>query len=194
MQIVYKKGLRNAYAKEVSGEVKLIIPYALKNDENFLEKMQLLWMKLQQKLNNKIKNQIFSSEWVLLFGERVPFGEQIHFDSEKERDLFFQQELFDYASPILQDFSEKLWFHQVPLTIRKVRSKRGSCTYDNRIMLNLSLVHLPTKLIQYVIVHEVCHLKEKNHSSAFWELVAKYCPHFKALRKELKNQIFVSRS
>jgi hypothetical protein len=42
MQIVYKKGLHNAYAKEVSGEVKLIIPYALKNDENFLAKMQLL--------------------------------------------------------------------------------------------------------------------------------------------------------
>jgi len=42
MQIVYKKGIRNAYAKEVSGEVKLIIPYALKNDENFLAKMQLL--------------------------------------------------------------------------------------------------------------------------------------------------------
>jgi hypothetical protein len=44
----------------------------------------------------------------LLFGERIPLGEQIHFDSEKERDLFFQQELFDYASPILQDFSETL--------------------------------------------------------------------------------------
>ena len=78
--------------------------------------------------------------------------------------------------------------------IRKVRSKRGSCSYDNRIMLNLSLVHLPTRLIQYVIVHEVCHLKEKNHSLAFWALVAKYCPHFKVLRKELKNQIFVSSS
>jgi hypothetical protein len=44
----------------------------------------------------------------LLFGERVPFGEQIHFDSEKERDCFFKQELFDYAFPILQDFSETL--------------------------------------------------------------------------------------
>ena len=42
MHIVYKKGSINAYAKEVSGEVKLIIPYALKNDENFLAKMQLL--------------------------------------------------------------------------------------------------------------------------------------------------------
>lgn len=42
MHIVYKKGIRNAYVKEVSGEVKLIIPYALKNDENFLAKMQLL--------------------------------------------------------------------------------------------------------------------------------------------------------
>ena len=42
MHIVYKNGIRNAYAKEVSGEVKLIIPYALKNDENFLAKMQLL--------------------------------------------------------------------------------------------------------------------------------------------------------
>ena len=59
MQIVYKKGLHNAYAKEVSGEVKLIIPYALKNDENFLEKMQLLWMKLQQKINNNKKSDFF---------------------------------------------------------------------------------------------------------------------------------------
>lgn len=100
----------------------------------------------------------------MLFGERIPLVDFPQFQNEKERASFFKQELFDYAYPILQTYARKLGFHDIPLSIRKVKSKRGSCTYDNRIMLNLSLVHLSTKLIQYVIIHEVCHLKEKNHS------------------------------
>lgn len=86
--------------------------------------------------------------------------------------------------------AEKLGFKAIPLSIRQVKTKRGSCTHDNRIMLNQQLVHLPTKLIQYVIIHEACHLIEKNHSPDFWKLVSDFCPAFKSLRKELKDQIF----
>ncbi|NOZ44795.1 MAG: M48 family metallopeptidase [bacterium] len=71
--------------------------------------------------------------------------------------------------------------------IKKVRSKRGSCSHDQKLVFNQELVHLPTKFIHYVVVHEVCHLKEKNHSSAFRSLLQSFLPDYKILRKELKN-------
>jgi len=129
---------------------------------------------------------------VLLFGERIPLTDLPPMKDQKQRTAFFKQELFDYANPLLQRFASELGFPPIPLTIKKVQSKRGSCTYDNRIMLNLSLVHLPTRLTQYVVAHEACHLLAKHHQPSFRALVAKFCPHYKALRKELKNQIFIS--
>jgi predicted metal-dependent hydrolase len=56
-------------------------------------------------------------------------------------------------------------------------------------MLNLSLIFLPRKYIQYVIAHEAAHLVEKNHSSNFWKIVEKLFPDYKAVRKSLKKLI-----
>lgn len=191
MKIIYKKGIRNGYAKLEEGSVCLIIPSIMQGDQAFLQKMQTLGEKLQQKADQKQKNQIFSPEGVLLFGERIPLTDLPPMRDQKQRTAFFKQELFDYANPLLQRFASELGFPPIPLTIKKVQSKRGSCTYDNRIMLNLSLVHLPTRLTQYVVAHEACHLLAKHHQPSFRALVAKFCPHYKALRKELKNQIFI---
>jgi predicted metal-dependent hydrolase len=97
--------------------------------------------------------------------------------------------LTEYSAPILQKYSEKLWYKHRRIIIRKTKSKWGSCTHDQNISLNLSLVHLPTKYIRYVIIHEVCHLKIKNHSKRFWALVESFCPDYKNIRKEMRKMI-----
>lgn len=191
MEVVYKKGIRYGRAVLRGARIVLIIPVSQKDNLRFFNKMQELGHRLQYKLTTKQKNQIFTSEWVLLFGERVPFDDLPFVDREAHRDCFFQKELFAYADPLLQQFAYQLGFSAIPLRIRLVKSKWGSCSYDNRIMLNQQLVHLPPHLIQYVIVHEVCHLLEKNHAPAFWKLVAWFLPQYKLLRKELRNQIFL---
>jgi predicted metal-dependent hydrolase len=56
-------------------------------------------------------------------------------------------------------------------------------------MLNLSLIYLPREHIQYVIAHEAAHLIEKNHSSAFWNLVGQLFPDYKTVKKKMKNLI-----
>ncbi|MGB6007977.1 M48 family metallopeptidase [Castellaniella sp.] len=61
----------------------------------------------------------------------------------------------------------------------------GSCTSQRRIRLNWRLIHLPPSLIDYVVAHEVAHLKEMNHSPAFWREVERLCPDFKAARDAL---------
>ena len=109
--------------------------------------------------------------------------------SERKRSIELKEILYDYAKPIFDEYSQKLKISYKELKIRKVSAKWGSCTSDQRIMLNANLVHLPTRLIVYVIIHEACHLKIKNHSSRFRELVEIHCPNYKTLRKELRNYI-----
>ena len=66
------------------------------------------------------------------------------------------------------------------LTIKHVVSKWGSCSSKRNINLNWHLIFLPQHLIDYIIVHELMHLREMNHSQAYWAWVAKYCPDYKA--------------
>jgi hypothetical protein len=71
-------------------------------------------------------------------------------------------------------------------TISSARSQWGSCTEDGRIRLNWRLIHFALPVIDYVIAHELAHLKELNHSPRFWNTVAQLLPGFEAARDEIK--------
>ena len=192
MEVLYKKWIRRIYAKENNGDILLVIPFSLKDNKTALERWLALVEKLKKKLDKKKKIEIFKDNEVLLFWEYIPREEfPTTLTTPTKRTKFFRKELFDYADPLLQDLAQKLWYKDIPLQIRKVKTMRGRCTHDNRILLNETLVHLPTRLIRYVIIHEACHLQQKNHSDKFRALVEKFCPNFKALRKELKAQLFI---
>ena len=192
MEVLYKKWIRRIYAKENNGDILLVIPFSLKDNKTALERWLALVEKLKKKLDKKKKIEIFKDDTILLFWEYIPREEfPKTLTTQAKRTKFFRQELFDYSNPILQELAQKLWHKDIPLQIRKVKTMRGRCTHDNRILLNETLVHLPTRLIRYVIIHEACHLQQKNHSDKFRALVEKFCPNFKALRKELKAQLFI---
>jgi len=67
------------------------------------------------------------------------------------------------------------------------KTRWGSCSAKNTISLNYYLAKLPESLIEYVVVHELAHIKEKNHSAKFWNLVEKYLPDVKKRRKLLRE-------
>lgn len=71
------------------------------------------------------------------------------------------------------------------LKIRKMRARWGSCTRRAVVTLNLELVRMPLDCIDYVIVHELCHLLEFNHSSRFYELQSRFLPDWKARKQRL---------
>lgn len=72
------------------------------------------------------------------------------------------------------------------VTIRNQKTRFGSCSREGALSFNYRLLFLPSHLADYVIVHELCHLIEFNHSKKFWALVARTVPDFRALRRELR--------
>jgi predicted metal-dependent hydrolase len=67
------------------------------------------------------------------------------------------------------------------------RARWGSCSRERVISLNARLLLLSPPLVDYVLVHELCHTRELNHSRKFWRLVALHCPGYLRLRADLRR-------
>jgi hypothetical protein len=78
-------------------------------------------------------------------------------------------------------------FKYARVAIRDTRTRWGSCSKGGNLNFSYRLVLLPPELCDYIIVHELCHLGELNHSARFWALVARTCPHHQRLRRELRK-------
>lgn len=77
-------------------------------------------------------------------------------------------------------------FVPTAIRIRKMKSRWGSCNSKGRVTINSELVKVNAALIDYVIIHELCHLKFHNHGSEFYRMLQSLVPDYKALRKELR--------
>ena len=75
------------------------------------------------------------------------------------------------------------------IAIKNSKRTWGSCSHKNNLNFSYAIVFLPPHLADYLVVHELCHLKEHNHSSAFWRLIESELPNYRELRKELRTYI-----
>lgn len=87
----------------------------------------------------------------------------------------------------LRFFSGLMGVVPVSLSVRGQRTLWGSCTGPGAISLNWKLLACPPEVIDYVVVHELAHIRHRNHSSVFWEFVARFDPKYKEHRRFLKS-------
>lgn len=95
-----------------------------------------------------------------------------------------------YCEKRIAELSDEMRLYPKRVRYKLVKSLWGSCSTRGGITLNKKLVHYPPATIDYVIIHELAHLQEHNHSKRFWDLVAKHCPDFQKHRKILKEKQF----
>lgn len=111
--------------------------------------------------------------------------------SKEERKMlfrkFFKKTGQKYLTQRVQFFSEAMNLNPSGLSFRSQNSRWGSCSSTGHISLNYRLMAAPPEIIDYVVVHELAHLKHYNHSPLFWDLVRQYSPNYHVHKKWLRQ-------
>ena len=89
----------------------------------------------------------------------------------------------------VQIIADNLNFEIGRISIRGQKTRWGSCSKTGNLSFNYNLLKFRKEVVDYVIIHELCHLKQMNHSEKFWKLVAGFSPNYKKLRKELRDSL-----
>lgn len=101
-------------------------------------------------------------------------------------DVFYKKKAEEIIIPIVEKYAQKMNLFPLRVKFRKNKSRWGSCSYNNAINLNTNLMKLPFSCVDYIVIHELAHIKHKNHSKAFWDCVNMYCPNYKEEEKTIK--------
>ena len=105
----------------------------------------------------------------------------------KQLQDWFKQQAMSHFPARLAALSQELKLVPLDLNIKKYKARWGSCSSTGIISLNYLLMMTPNFVIDYVIVHELCHLKHMNHSKSFWDLVASFYPQYPQAKRWLKE-------
>ncbi|HKU83997.1 MAG TPA: SprT family zinc-dependent metalloprotease [Candidatus Nitrosocosmicus sp.] len=112
------------------------------------------------------------------------------YSNRKNVKRIYEQWLADIAhpiiSPIIVKYSKLLNVSPKKILLKKLKSRWGSATYHNIINVNIHLLKAPLDVIEYVILHELSHLIERNHSKQFWKIVSDYMSDYKIKIRWLK--------
>ncbi len=99
----------------------------------------------------------------------------------------YKKEALKIVEGKVQKFNKIYNFKYNKITIRNQSTRWGSCSRKGNLNFNYKIALLSEELADYLVVHEICHLGEFNHSKKFWDLVAKTVPNYLELRRQLKG-------
>jgi predicted metal-dependent hydrolase len=158
---------RNTIRKYVSGETHLYLgrQYQLLLVNSAEEVVKLTGPHIEIRTMDKTKAEILLQEWYL----------------EKVNGWFNS-----IAKPLVEGF-QKYNVQPDKLQIRKMKHRWGSCSTNGRILLNPELIKAPKACIEYVIIHELCHLVHRDHTKAFFDLQQKEFPEWKKWKSKLET-------
>lgn len=196
---IIKKNNKNTYIRIKNNRIYVTTSYFTSKFyiEKLLEKNKASIGKMidksLKKENNKKEFKILGIPHQIIVNKESKFsinGNIITSPNEKK----IEDYLRNIAKNIYQErlmYYYKLFDENIPkptLKIRKMTSRWGVCnTKTHQITLNLELIHYDIECLNYVIVHELSHLLEGNHSRLFWNIVEKYYPNYKSIRKKLRD-------
>ncbi len=168
-EVIYTK--RRSIALEITQNAKLIVRSPKRVDHSWAFKI------IEAKRNWIEKNKsIMQSRLDSLSGVQV---------------IEYSKDDIEEASRIIEDrlyiYSNKMDLPYNSFKISNAKKRWGVCCRKSDIRINWRLAKADESILDYVIVHELAHIKEKNHSKRFWALVAQYIPDYKTRRKTLKQ-------
>lgn len=197
---------------EKDGQLVVVTPPKINKGqiEDFIQKNVYWIQKTQTKISDNLaitdeKVQVFG-KWYLIekmhtdlipVGVKV-YGEKILINSAKNNptnqeikkkiDQFIKNTAEKYIIPRTFQIGQKMNIEFKNIILRQQKTRWGSCSSTLTLSFNWRLVHYPTHIIDYVIIHELSHIIHMNHSDKFWALVGKYDPEHRQHRNWLKKK------
>ncbi len=198
-----------------SGEVSVVLPQgvAAKHAHGFIKKKSQ-WIVKTIKAIPEVKNNLFpetldlkllDEQWKLNYVKHTPpllhdvKLEQISsntleirvatddwIDVKKLLNKWCRLKAKKIFPEMLEALAEEHGFHFNKISIRSQKTRWGSCASNKNISLNSKLLLMPEYIVKYVMIHELCHTIEMNHSAKFWNLVEDCDPQYRENRKQLK--------
>ena len=171
VEVVYSNRKSIAIQIKPNGTVVLRAPYGVpKKEINRILEEKRSW--IEEHLQEVVKHQEQQ--------RAVPELSKEEIDELADKALKYIPERVKYFAPIVGvNYSR--------ITIRNQKTRWGSCSTKGGLNFNCLLMLMPPEVIDYVVVHELCHRKEMNHSPAFWAEVEKVLPDYKVAKKWLKD-------
>ena len=181
---------------------KLLIEKFLKKQEPWVLRKQAQVAKLQAKIK-KDEIYIFGEKYqiILTADQQAPLGISIRtqellinqltassYQAKLER--FLKNTATKYLTQKTAVLAKQMKINYQKIGIRQQKSRWGSCSSQGNLNFNWRLVHYPPAIINYVIIHELAHRQEANHSKEFWKLVGKFNPDYKKHKNALKKRLY----
>lgn len=200
-----QKNIKRIYIKVIKGEIVVSAPYMTPIE--YIEKMLIRYQdKLLERINQYTSYydyrdhgyvDIFLKRYRIKLLDVGRYQSHIHHDDiyvyhrniEKCVEKYLKDLLYNYIQERVIYYLAHVFDLDMPeIEIKKYKGRWGSCFYQqNKVTFNLSLVHLDKKLIDYVIIHELVHFLEPNHSSKFYQEIERRMPDYKQRIKALKE-------
>ncbi|WP_034416090.1 M48 family metallopeptidase [Candidatus Ruthturnera calyptogenae] len=199
---------RKTLSLQISDNAELLIRtpnrLSIKKIESFIREKQH-WIEKKQALikNTKRKMHYHEDEDLLYLGNTYPLKlihmqkPQIHFDGtnfylsgdgKTHFHTWYKNTFRNIALPRLDYYADLHQLNYKKVYLKAQKTKWGSCSHVNNINLNYLLIMAPMNVIDYVIVHELAHIKHKHHQSEFWQLVKSILPNYHQAKNWLKEQ------
>lgn len=211
-EIIRKKNQKHIYLKIRDG--KVVISASDEVSTSYIDKFvhsKSLWIQKHLQKISKSKLLTDKDATIYLLGKSYPVSIKIdkslknskleisqgtanfmlHIEPQEDiltkiRNNYYQSISHIHIAPLVEYYSQQMSLYPAKLSFRNNKSRWGSCSAANNISLNSKLMMLPKELIAYVVIHELSHIKHKNHGKEFWRLVEKYCPRYLHKRKSLR--------
>lgn len=198
--ITKKVGTKNTYFR-VKNDLKLYVSTnAFVTDKQIkkmitenIDSISSMFLKQQKKISNNTGFYYLGKQYdvVNVLGSDITLGEnKVFVGRDANIEKWYQKQAKKLFRERL-DYWYSVFTREIPypsLTIRKMTSRWGVCNSKlKRVTLNLELMKRDINCLDYVIVHELSHFKEMNHSSKFWKVVEENYPNYKKVRKVMKD-------
>lgn len=177
-----KKNIKHCYLRVLSPqilEIKANVYFSLNDAKKLIEK-KLEWI---EKSLLKLEEKSLKEDEYLYFGEIKKLSDL----NIKNIDLFYKKDIVNYIPFLVEKYSKQMDLYPSSIAYRKNKRTWGSCNHKNDLKFNILLMKFPIEIMEYVVIHELAHIKHKNHSKKFWDLVKVHCPNYREVEKLFKN-------